>query len=129
MENMDQTSENRTLKKVRSHYKLVITDEDNFEEVARFKLTRVSVYLMLSSVFILMIALTAALIIFTPLKYYLPDSGYGSAKQVREYRQLQMRTDSMEYVLEHQTKYLEDLRLVLAGEVPVLDSTTIPDTQ
>ena len=126
---MDQTSENRTLKKVRSHYKLVITDEDTFEEVARFKLTRVSVYLLFSTVFILMIVLTAALITFTPLKYYLPNSGFGSAEQVREYRQLQMRTDSVELALKHQTKYLEDIRMVLAGEVPVLDTANIPDVQ
>src|SRR6187549_3259045 len=87
---------NTTLKRLRNHYRLVIMNEDTYEEVVKFKLTRLSVYVVFSTVFVLMVGLTASLIIFTPLKYYLPGVGYGNSRQVKEYRDLKMRTDSME---------------------------------
>src|SRR5437868_13719377 len=92
---------NSTLKRLRNRYRLVVMNEDTYEEVVKFKLTRLSVYIALSSIFVLMVCLTAALIIFTPLKYYLPGVGYGNAKQIKEYRDLKMRTDSMEQALKY----------------------------
>ena len=107
---------NNTLKRLRSHYRLVIMNEDTFEEVVKFKLTRMGVYIVLSTVFILMIGLTASLIIFTPLKYYLPGTGMGNAKQIKEYRQLKIRTDSMEQALKYQNNYLKNIEKVLRSE-------------
>ena len=114
-----------TLKRLRNHYRLVIMNEDTYEEVVKFKLNRLSVYIAFSSLFILMIALTTSLIIFTPLKYYLPGVGYGSVKQVKEYRTLKIRTDSMEQALKYQKQYFDNLQKVLQGNVPRLDTTTL----
>ena len=116
---------NNTFKRLRSHYRLVIMNEDTFEEVVKFKLTRMGVYIVLSTVFILMIGLTASLIIFTPLKYYLPGTGMGNAKQVKEYRQLKIRTDSMEQALKYQDNYLKNIQKVLQGNVKALDTNKI----
>lgn len=116
---------NNTLKRLRNHYRLVVMNEDTYEEVVKFKLTRMSVYIAMSTLFVLMVGLTAALIIFTPLKYYLPGVGYGDARQVKEYRELKIRTDSMEQSLEHQRKYYEDLQKVLQGNVSKLDTTSL----
>lgn len=122
---MAQEEENSSLKKLKSNYRLVIMNEDTFEEVIKFKLSRTSVYVMLSSIFILMIALTVALIVFTPLKFYLPNSGYGDAKQIQEYRQLKIRTDSMELALKQQNDYMLNIKNVLQGKIPTLDTTVI----
>lgn len=116
---------NNTLKRLRSHYRLVIMNEDTFEEVVKFKLTRMGVYIVLSTVFILMVGLTASLIIFTPLKYYLPGTGMGNAKQIKEYRQLKIRTDSMEQALKYQDNYLKNIQKVLQGNVKELDTNRI----
>ena len=116
---------NNTLKRLRSHYRLVIMNEDTFEEVVKFKLTRMGVYIVLSSVFILMVGLTASLIIFTPLKYYLPGTGMGNANQIKEYRQLKIRTDSMEQALKYQDNYLKNIQKVLQGTVKALDTNKI----
>jgi hypothetical protein len=116
---------NSTLKRLRNHYRLVIMNEDSFEEVIKFKLTRMSVYVVLSAVFILMVGLTAALIIFTPLKYYLPGVGMGNAKQVKEYRELKIRTDSMEQALKYQDSYLKNIQKVLQGKVTPLDTAAL----
>ncbi len=116
---------NNTLKRLRNHYRLVVMNEDTYEEVVKFKLTRVSVYVVMSTIFVLMVGLTASLIIFTPLRYYLPGSGYGDAKQMREFRQLKMRTDSMEQALNQQHRYYEDLQKVLQGNIVKLDTTSL----
>jgi len=49
------------LKRLRNHYRLVIMNEDTYEEVVKFKLNRVSAYIAFSTIFILMIALTTSL--------------------------------------------------------------------
>lgn len=125
LETMSMPDVNNTLKRLRSHYRLVIMNEDTFEEVVKFKLTRMGVYIVLSTVFILMIGLTASLIIFTPLKYYLPGTGMGNAKQIKEYRQLKIRTDSMEQALKYQDNYLKNIQKVLQGNVKELDTNKI----
>ncbi|MBP9098864.1 MAG: hypothetical protein KBF74_08625 [Ferruginibacter sp.] len=116
---------NSTLKRLRNHYRLVVMNEDTYEEVVKFKLTRISVYIVMSTLFILMIAITASLIIFTPLRYYLPGSGYGDAKQIKEYRILKIRTDSMEHALNQQNKYYEDLQKVLKGNIVKMDTVKL----
>jgi hypothetical protein len=116
---------NNTLKRLRNHYRLVVMNEDTYEEVVKFKLTRLSVYIIMSTVFVLMVALTASLIIFTPLKYYLPGVGYGNARQAKEYRMLKIRTDSMEQALQRQHKYLDDIQKVLQGNIVKLDTVKL----
>jgi hypothetical protein len=116
---------NNTLKRLRNHYRLVIMNEDTFEEVVKFKLTRISVYIVLSSIFILLVGLTSALIVFTPLKYYLPGSGMGNVKQVKEYRELKIRTDSMELALKYQDGYLKNIEKVLQGKTIEKDTNKL----
>jgi hypothetical protein len=122
MENLDATNR---LKRLRNNYRLVVMNEDSYEEVVRFKLSRLSVYIAMSSLFIIMVALTASLIIFTPLKYYLPGVGYGNVKQIKEYRKLKLRTDSMEQALLQQQRYFKDLEMVLKGNVAKLDTNKL----
>ena len=122
---MPKLDPNSTLKRLRNHYRLVIMNEETAEEVVKFKLNRLSVYVAFSSLFILMIGLTVALIIFTPLKYYLPGVGYGNARQMREYRDLKIRTDSMEQALQYQHRYYEDIQKVLKGNISKLDTNRL----
>jgi len=114
-----------TLKRLRNRYRLVVMNEDTYEEVVKFRLSRMSVYIVMSSLFVIFIALTIAIILLTPIKYYLPGAGYGDAKQVREFRSLKIKTDSMETALKYKDKYLEDLRKVLAGEAVKLDTNAL----
>lgn len=122
---MPEAKENSTLKRLRSRYKLVVLNEDTYDEVVNFKLSRTSVYILFSSIFVLMIGLTAALIILTPLKYYLPGVGLGNAKEVREYKELKLRTDSMEMALTQQAQYTANIKKVLEGKITTKDTTKL----
>jgi hypothetical protein len=116
---------NSTLKRLQNRYRLVVMNEDTYEEVVKFKLSRLSVYIFLSTVFVVLVGLIIALLVFTPLKYYLPGTGYGNAKQLKEYRMLKIRTDSMEQALQYKQKYYDDLHKVLNGALPVLDTNKL----
>lgn len=114
-----------SLKRLNNRYRLVIMNDDTYEEVAKFKLSRWSIYVAACSLFVLLTGLTVALIAFTPLKYYLPGVGYGEAKQQKEYRQLKYHSDSVLHAQQKADRYWQDLRKVLEGNVPKLDTTKL----
>ncbi|MBD0332168.1 MAG: hypothetical protein ICV66_05895 [Chitinophagaceae bacterium] len=113
-----------TLKRLRNRYRLVVMNDDTYEEVVTFRLSRMSVYIGLSTIFVLLVGLTVALIVFTPLKYYIP--GYGNVQIDREYRQLKYLTDSLEKQISYQAQYIDGVKKVLSGDVPLnLDTTQL----
>jgi hypothetical protein len=114
---------NKTLKRLQNRYRLVIMNDDTYAEVITFKLTRMSVYVSLSTIFVILIGLTITLVSFTNLKYYLP--GYGNPSQRKEYIQLKYRTDSLERAVQMKDEYLESIRKVLVGDVEVKKDTTV----
>jgi len=113
-----------TLRRLRNRYRMVVMNDDTYEEVVTFKLSRLSVYIALSTVFVLLVGLTVALIIFTPLRYYIP--GYASQQSGRELRQVKIGTDSVERQMNYNEQYMENIRKVLKGDIPVkLDTATL----
>ena len=81
-------------------------------------------YVGLSTIFVLLVGLTVALIVFTPLKYYIP--GYDDLKIGREYRQMKYRVDSLEKQVGFQAQYIESVRKVLRGDTSFpLDTTQL----
>ena len=113
---------NSTLKRLQNRYRLVVMNDDTYEEVVTFKLSRLSVYVFLSTVFVLLTGLTVALIVFTPLKLYIP--GYGDLNNTKELRELKIRTDSLEQEVRYRDQYFEGLRNVLQGSSTVKVDTT-----
>ena len=111
-----------TLKRLRNRYRLVIMNDDTYEEVVTFKLSRLSVYVVLSTIFVLLVGLTVALIIFTPLKYYIP--GYDDLKLGREYKQMKYKVDSLEKQVTYQVNYIDRIKDVLKGGTTITLDTT-----
>ena len=114
---------NSTLKRLQNRYRLVVMNDDTYEEVVTFKLSRLSVYVFLSTVFVLLTGLTVALIVFTPLKLYIP--GYGDMNNTKDLRELKMRTDSLEQQVRYKDQYLQSIRNVLQGSSTVKMDTTM----
>jgi hypothetical protein len=115
---------NSTLKRLQNRYRLVVMNDDTYEEVVTFKLSRLSVYILLCTIFVLVTGLTVALIVFTPLRMYIP--GYGDVNATRELRELKIRTDSLEQVMYQRSQYLDNVKNVLQGNLSVkLDTTAL----
>jgi hypothetical protein len=113
---------NSTLKRLQNRYRLVVMNDDTYEEVVTFKLSRLSVYIFLSTIFVLLTGLTVALIVFTPLKLYIP--GYGDVNNTKELRELKIRTDSLEQEMIYKDQYFQSLKNVLQGNTSVKPDTT-----
>jgi hypothetical protein len=120
---MEKTEENSTFKRLQNRYRLVVMNDDTYEEVVTFKLSRMSVYIGLCTIFVLMVGLTIMLFILTPLKYYIPGEG-ASRKNKIELQTLKMRTDSLEQAIKHKDQYLNSIRQVLTGNTGVPRDTT-----
>jgi hypothetical protein len=114
---------NTSLKRLRSRYRLVVINEDTYNEIVTFKLNRLSVYIALSILFVILVGLTVALIAFTPLKLYIP--GYGQAQKAKEYGILKMKADSIEQNLIKKQEYIDNIEKILKGNVVPLDTTML----
>jgi hypothetical protein len=121
---------NNTLKRLRNSYRLVVMNDDTYEEVVTFRLSRLSVYIGLSTTFVLLVGLTIALIAFSPLKYYIP--GYGTRESRTALQALKIRTDSLEQDIRYKEQYIDGIKKVLSGTTPSqLDTipAVIPKTE
>lgn len=112
---MDKINPESTFKRLRNTYRLVVMNDDTYEEMLTVRLSRLSVYIGLSTVFVVLVGLTIALIAFTPLKYYIP--GYGTRESRTALQLLKIRTDSLEQAIHYKEQYLEGVKKVLSGDV------------
>ncbi len=113
-----------TLKRLRNRYRLVVMNDDTYEEVVTFKLSRLSVYIMLSTIFVLLVGLTVALIVFTPLKYYIPGAST-DYKSASELRQLKFKVDETSRQVRLLEQFNEGLKKgPLNDKAPVAIDTT-----
>lgn len=104
------TGKEKFLKK----YRLIILNDDTFEEKINFKVNRLNVLIIIGVSAFLTILFTVLLIAFTPLKEYIP--GYASTKLRRQAATLYYKTDSLETVIERNNLYYESIRKVLLGD-------------
>jgi len=99
-------------------------NDDTYEEVVTFRLSRLSVYTTLCTIFVVLVGLTVALIVFTPLKYYIP--GYGSHAERKEMVNLKIRADSLEQQMRYKEQYWQNVKNILSGNIPgKLDTTRL----
>lgn len=102
-------------RKLLHKYRLVILNESTFEEKISFKLNRLNVFVTGTLFIIVLIGVTTLIIAFTPLREYIP--GYSSTKLKRQATELTYKTDSLVTVLNYTNKYLDNVRMVLRGDI------------
>jgi len=100
-------------------YRLVVLNEDTFEERFSFKLNRLNVFVFSSFLALLLIILTTILIAFTPLREYIP--GYSSTTLKKKATDLTFKTDSLQRVINLNDQYIASIRKVLTGDVKTVD--------
>ena len=105
----------RFRQKLVNKYRLVVLNEDTFEEKLSFKLTRLNVFIFGTFFSVLLIVSTIFLIAFTSLREYIP--GYSSTKLKREATQLVYKVDSLNQVLEVNNVYIQKVKELLTGEI------------
>jgi murein DD-endopeptidase MepM/ murein hydrolase activator NlpD len=116
------TGKRSVLRKLRSRYRLLLIDERTFAERFSIRLNRLTVLLLAIAAFTVHGLFVTAVIVFTPLKQYIPGYSDQATKQ-NAYRST-LKADSLEVQLNIRDAYLENLRRVLQGELPA-DSATL----
>lgn len=102
-------------KKLFTKNRLVILNEETFEELFSFKLNLMNVFVAVTSISIVTIALTTYIIAFTPLREYIP--GYASTKLKREATRNAIKSDSLQKIIDENSTYLASIKKVLTGDL------------
>lgn len=112
------------LTKLKNTYRLVIMNDETFEEIGSYRLTRLNVYVLFSSLLVVLVFLITSLIVFTPLKQYIP--GYGDINVNERLVELNKSLDEIESELEARQIYINNKKKVLTGNVesPIEDEET-----
>jgi len=113
------TNKKKLQKKLLHKYRLVVLNEDTFEERFAVKLTRLNVFFLSSLAAIILVTLTTLLIVFTPLREYIP--GYSSTALQKQALDLDSKTDSMLKAINMNDAYINSLKSVLRGEVSAVE--------
>jgi murein DD-endopeptidase MepM/ murein hydrolase activator NlpD len=92
---------------------LIIRNEETFEEKASYKLTLQNIYILACILLVFLGILLFLLIIFSPIKKYIP--GYGDPKSQVEYIELDQKIRALEESIKSRDTYINSIRRVLTG--------------
>lgn len=101
-------------------YRLVLMNNETFEEINSYQLTLKNIYILISSIIVTIAVIIYLLVAFTPLKEYLP--GYVGKKSELEVQKLSQQVFELEKQLVSQRAYTENFGKILSGEINILDS-------
>lgn len=110
----EKSRKKKLTKKLLHKYRLVVLNEDTFEERFAMKLTRLNVFVFGSLFALLLIGFTTIFIAFTPIREYIP--GYTSPTLQKQAIALERKTDSLLSVTKMNERYMKSIKDVLSGE-------------
>ncbi len=103
------------IKRLFNKRRLVILNEDTFEEIFSLKLNLMNVFVVASISAILLISITTYIIAFTPLREYIP--GYASTSLQKRAIELSEKTAFLEEELQRNKLYINSIQKVLTGDI------------
>ena len=105
----------RLINKLFLKNRLVILNEDTFEEIFSFKLNLMNVFIAVTLGAIFLISITTYIIAFTPLREFIP--GYSSSQLKKDATELALKSDSLSNALKKNEAYIKSIQKVLTGEL------------
>lgn len=102
---------------IKFKYKLSIINENTLEELVGLHVSKLNGLSVLLSAVTIIFAIAAAIIIFTPLRNYLP--GYMNSEVRAQIVDNALRMDSLQQVLEKQNLYIMNIQDIFRGTVRV----------
>ncbi|MEL6865757.1 MAG: M23 family metallopeptidase [Bacteroidota bacterium] len=115
----ENTAEKNLMERLRHTYRLVVMNNETFEEVGSYRLSLLNVYILISTIVVLVALFVLGIIIFTPAKRYIP--GYGDASEIKELIRLNEQIATMEEQLSAQQAYTSNFRRILVGDIETND--------
>jgi murein DD-endopeptidase MepM/ murein hydrolase activator NlpD len=109
--------------KWRSHYRMVVLNDDTFEERFSLKLNRINVFVVTLVSAVILIVLTTIFIAFTPVREFIP--GYSSSELRNETTILMQETDSLKLRLALNEQQYDRIKMVLKGDITTEEYASI----
>jgi murein DD-endopeptidase MepM/ murein hydrolase activator NlpD len=113
--------------KLHDKYRLVLMNDDTFEEKISFRLTRFNVFVFFGTLAIFLIVFTSYIIAFTPLKEYIP--GYADFNTRKVLRDLNLKADSLQAEMRRKDLYIQNIKNIFDGKDLVEEVIYAPKTQ
>ena len=107
-------SSNKIIKKLTSRYRLLVVNEETFEEQFQFRLSRLNVIIVSIFIFSIFSIGLFFVIAYTPIREYIP--GYDSSEIRKNAIENLFITDSLINIYEKNTRYLKSVKKVLTGK-------------
>lgn len=104
----------RWKQKIKETYRLVILKDETLREVSSFRLTLLNLYILVSSLILIVTILTVALIVWTPLKRYVP--GYANIHNNTEFLRVNKRIVELEKQVSAYEVYISSFKRMLSGD-------------
>jgi murein DD-endopeptidase MepM/ murein hydrolase activator NlpD len=111
----DQENKQSWMERLRHTYRLVIMNNETFQEIGSYKLSLLNVYIALSTIVVVVSVAVFTLTAFTPLREYIP--GYGEGRVDGEMQRLLRALDSLEHDINLYRTHTENFQRVLVGDV------------
>jgi murein DD-endopeptidase MepM/ murein hydrolase activator NlpD len=105
-------------------FHFIIRNDKNLHDVFSVRLSPRKLFVLGTIFSLILITLTAILIAFTPLRYYVP--GYTNPVEYKLYRQILARMDTIERMNAMRTTYLDNFHNVL-NEIVVFEEMNAPN--
>ena len=115
MEDKPEKRRKKVINRLRYKFRLVIINDDTYEEHFSLKLSLLNIITALGLLMLAVAFIVGSLIAFTPLREYIP--GYSNLETKRNAAYAYQMADSLNEELQIRDSYLENIRLILAGEV------------
>jgi len=106
----------KLLRKLTHKYRMVLLNEDTFEEVGTMRLTRLNLIAFIGIILILLVTIVYTLIAYTDIRELIP--GYPDAAMRQHIYENAMKLDSLEYEQGIRDQYFENLKRIITGEAP-----------
>lgn len=106
--------------KITNKFRLVVLNEDTFEEQLSIKLSRLNIFVLGGFFSVVLIVLTTILIAYTPIREYIP--GYASSDLKRNASNLIHKADSLQQKLNKLQNYTKILIPILKGDSPISET-------
>lgn len=119
MNQQGDTQKRSFFQRLRTPYRLIILNNETLEEQTSLNLSLLNLYMLICAIGVLSAIIVLSLIIFTPLKTYVP--GYADYSQTREFIEMTRQVHRLEEDLNAQVLYTESLTRILLGEFETAD--------
>ena len=114
----------KLIHKLKNKFRIVLINDTTYEEKFSYSLTPMNVFAGFSSFLVFFAAILVMLIVFTPLREYIP--GYTDTGTKHQVARLVIQTDSLEKALNDKEAYYKNMFNILNDKVEERDTIVVP---